>query len=157
MSNKMEVPLQPEFTQCLVNARHWLLCLGADLIGNMCWGLGETKSCWRNTPITNNICYRVCSVQFSCSVLSDSLQPHGLQHARPPCPSQTPGACSNSCASSQWCHSTISSSVVLFSSSLLTVPVIGTFLMSKFFTSVGQSVRASTSASVLPIFTIDFL
>ena len=48
-----------------LNARHWLLCLAADLIGNMCWGLGETQSCWRNIPITNSICYGVCSVQFS--------------------------------------------------------------------------------------------
>ena len=154
---KWRFPLQSELTECLVNPRHLLLCLGADLTGDMCWGLWETQSCWRNTPITNSICYEICSAQFSLSVMSDSLQPHGLQQARSPCPSTTPGACSNSCASSQWCHPTISSSVILFSSCLQSFPVIGSFLMSKFFTSVGQSTGASTSASVLPIFTIDFL
>ena len=105
MSTKMEVPLQAELTECFVNARHWLLCLGADLTGDMCWGHGETQSCWRNSPITNSICYGVCSVQFSCSVMSDSLQPHGLQHARSPCPIPSPKVCPNSCPLHQWCHS----------------------------------------------------
>ena len=67
------------------------------------------------------------SVQFSHSVLSDSLQPHGLQHARLPCPSPTPGACSNSCPSSRWCHPTISSSVISFSFCLQSVPASGSF------------------------------
>ena len=91
------------------------------------------------------------SVQFSCSVVSNSLQPHGLQHARLPCPSPTPGACWNSCPLSQWCHPTISSSVVPFSSCLQFFPVSGSFPMSQFFTSGGQSIRASASASVLPM------
>ena len=147
MLTTMEVPLQSELTECLVNARHWLLCLHADLTGDMCWGLGETQSCWRNMPITNSICYGVCSVQFSLSVMTNSLQPHGLQHARSRFPSPTPGDSSKSCASSWWCHPTISSSVILLSSGLQSFPVIGSFLMSKFFTSVGQSVGASTSAS----------
>ena len=151
MLTKTEVPLELELTECLVNTRHWLLCLGADLIGNMCWGLGDTQSCWRNMPITSSICYGVCSVQFNCSVMFDSLQPHGLQHARSPCTSPTPGACSNSCASSQWCHPTISFSVIFFSSCLQSFPVIGSFLMSTFFTSVGQTIGVSTSALVLPI------
>ena len=73
------------------------------------------------------------SVQFS-SVVSDSLRPHRPQHARPPCPSPTPGACSNSCPSSWWCHPTISSSVVPFSSCLHSFPTSGSFPMSQFFT-----------------------
>ena len=85
------------------------------------------------------------------SVVSDSLQPHGLLHARPPCPSPTPGACSNSCPSSQWCHPTISSSVVPFSSCLQSFPAPGSFPVSQFFTSGGQSIGASASASVLPM------
>ena len=89
------------------------------------------------------------SVQFSCSVISDSLRPHGLQHARLPCPSPAPGACSNSCPSNQWCHATISSSVISFSSCLQFCPASGSFLISQFFTPGGQSMGAS--ASVLPV------
>ena len=89
----------------------------------------------------------ISSVQFSCSVMSNSLQPHGLQHARLPCPSPTPKVCSNSCQSSQWCHPTISSSV-LFSSCLQSFPASGSFLMSQFFTSGGQSIGVSASTSV---------
>ena len=91
------------------------------------------------------------SVQFSCSVISDSLRPHGLQHVRPPCSSPTPWIYSNSCPSSQWCHPTISSSVVPFSSCLQSFPESGSFPMSQFFTSGCQSIRVSTSASVLPM------
>ena len=90
------------------------------------------------------------SVQFSLSVVSNSLPPHELQHARLPCPSPTPRACSNSCPSSQWCHSTISSSVNPFSC-LQSLPASGSFQMSQFFTSGGQSIAASASASVLPM------
>ena len=82
--------------------------------------------------------------------MSDSLQPHGLQHARPPCPSPTPGAYSNSCLSHQWCHPTISSSVVPFSSRLQSFPASGSFPMSLFFASGGQSIGVSASALVLP-------
>ena len=95
VSTKMEVPLQSELTECLVNARHWPLCMGANLIGDMRWGLREPQSCWRYMPITNSISYVVCSVQFSQfsrSVMCDSLQPHGLQHARACYYSPTPGA-----------------------------------------------------------------
>ena len=102
-------------------------------------------------PITNSICYVVCSVQFSRSVLSDSLQTHGLYHARPSCPSPTPEASSSSCPSSWWCHPTISSSIVLFSSCLQSFKATGSFLISQFFTSVGQSIGSSGSASVLPM------
>ena len=91
------------------------------------------------------------SDQFSHSVVSDSLWPHGLQHTRLPCPSPTPGAYSNSCPSSQWCHPTISSSVIPFSSCLQSFPASGSFSMSQFFTSSGQSIRVSASASVLPM------
>ena len=83
--------------------------------------------------------------------MSNSLPPHELQHARLPCPSPTPGACSNSCSSGCWCHSTISSSVILFSSCLQSFPASGYFPVSQFFTSGGQSFGASASTSVLPM------
>ena len=88
---------------------------------------------------------------FSCSVVSSSLWPHGLQHARHPCPSPSPRACSDSCPLSQWCHPTISSSVVHFFSCLQSFPASGSFLMNWLCTSGSQSIGASTSASVLPI------
>ena len=91
------------------------------------------------------------SIQFSRSVVFDSLRPHGLQNARPPCPSPTPGADSNSCPSGWWCHPTISSSLIPFSSCLQSFPASGSFPMSPFFTSDSQSIGASASASVLPI------
>ena len=91
------------------------------------------------------------SVQFSHPVMSDSLWPHELQHARPPYPSLTPGVHSNSCPWSWWCHPIISSSVVPFSSYLHSFPASGSFPVSQFFPSGGQSIRASASASVLPM------
>ena len=91
------------------------------------------------------------SVQFSLSVMSDSLQPHALQHARLPCPSPTPRAYSNSCPSSLRCHPTVSSSVVPFSSCLQSFPTSGSFPMSQLFASGGQGIGASASASVLPM------
>ena len=96
------------------------------------------------------------SVQFIHLVMSDSLWPHGLQHAWLPCPSPTPGAYSNTCPSSQWYHPTISSSVVRFSSHLHSFPASGSFLMSQFFTSGGQSIGVSASTSVLPMNTQDW-
>ena len=87
-------------------------------------------------------------IQFSCLVVSDSLQPYGLQHTRPPCPSSTPGVYSNSC---WWCHSTISSSVVPFSSCLQSFPASGSFPISQIFASGGQSIGVSASTSVLPM------
>ena len=96
------------------------------------------------------------SVHFSHSVVSDSLPPHGLQHARLPCPSLTPGASSNSCPLSQWCHATISCSVVPFSSHLQSFPASGSFQMSQFFTSGGQSIGVSDSASVFLMNTQDW-
>ena len=111
-------------------------------------------------PMTNKVehtsvfvyhLYTLHSVQFSLSVASNSLQPHGLQHARPPCPSPTPGVYSNSCPLSRWCHPTTSSSVIPFSSHLQSFPASGSFQMNQFFTSGGQSIGVSASASVLPM------
>ena len=95
------------------------------------------------------------SVQFSCSVVSDSLWPHGLQHTRPPCPSPTPRVYPNSCPLSQWCHPTILSSVIPFSH-LQSFPASGPFQMSQLFTSGSQSIGVSASASVLPMNTQDW-
>ena len=91
------------------------------------------------------------SVQFSCSVMSDSLWPHESQQARPPCPSPTPRVQSNSWPSSRLCHPAISSSVIPFSSHLPSFPASGSFQMSQLFTSGGQSTGVSASASVLPM------
>ena len=91
------------------------------------------------------------SVQFSCSVVSNSLWPHRLQHARTSCPSPTPGVYANSCSLSQWCHPTNSSSAVPFSSCPQSFPASGTFQVSQFFASGGQSIWVSASTSVLPI------
>ena len=89
--------------------------------------------------------------------MSDFLWPHGLQHTRPPCPSPTSRACSNSCPLSQWCHPTISSSVIYFSSHLESFPASGFFQMSHFFASGGQSIAVSGSASVLPMSIQDWI
>ena len=89
--------------------------------------------------------------QFSHSVMSNSLRSHGLKHASPPCPLPTPAVNSNSCPLSQWCHPTISSSVVPFSSCLQSFPASGSFQMSQFFISGGQKIRTSASVSVLPM------
>ena len=95
------------------------------------------------------------SVQFSRSVMSDSLRPHELQHTRPPCPSPTPGIHPNPCPLSQWCHPTISSSVVPFSSCPQSFPASGSFQMSQLFASGGQSIGVSASTSVIPMNTQD--
>ena len=94
---------------------------------------------------------KISSVQFSHSVVSYYLQPHELPHARLACLSPTPRACSNSCPSSRWCHPTISSSIAPFSSCLQSSPASESFPRSQFFTSGGQSIGASASASVLPM------
>ena len=91
------------------------------------------------------------SVQFSCSVVSNSLQPHESQHTRPPCPSPTSGVYSNSCPLSRWCHPTTSFSVVPFSSCLQYFPASRSFQMSQPFASGGQRSEVSASASVLPV------
>ena len=94
--------------------------------------------------------------QFSRSVMSNSLRPHEPQHARPPCPSPTPGVYSNLCPLSWWCHPTTSSSVVPFFSCLQYFPTSGSFQMSQLFTSGGQSIGVSASTSVLPMNTQDW-
>ena len=91
------------------------------------------------------------SIQFSCSAMFNSLQPHGLQHAKLPCPSPTPGACSNSRPLSRWCHPTISSSVVPFSSCPQSFPASGFCQMSQLFAWGGQSTGVSVSTSILPM------
>ena len=96
------------------------------------------------------------SVHFSRSVVSDSLRPHEPQHARPPCPSPTPGIHQNPCPSSRWCHPARSSSVVPFSSCPQSFPASGSFQMSQLFTSGGQSIGVSASTSVLPMNTQDW-
>ena len=97
-----------------------------------------------------------CSVQFSCSVVSDSLWPHEPHHARPPCPSPTPGVHPNPCPLCQWCHPTISSSVIPFSSCLQSFPASGSFQMSQLFASGAQHIGVSASTSVLPMNTQDW-
>ena len=98
----------------------------------------------------------ISSVQFSHSVVSDSLRPHESQHSRLPCPSATPGVYTNACPLSWWCHPAISSSVIPFSSCPKSLPASGSFPMSQLFTSGGQSIRVSASASVLPMNTQDW-
>ena len=95
-------------------------------------------------------------VQFSCSVMFDALQPHGLQHSRLSCPSLSPGACSNSCPLCQWCHPTISSSVATFSSCPQSLPESWSFPVSQLFASGGQSIEVSASTSVPPMNTQDW-
>ena len=107
-------------------------------------------------PLERTVAFSVLRVDtdsfhFSHSVVSDSLWPHGLQHARLPCSSPVPRACSNSCPLSRWCHPTISSSVIPFSSHLQSFPASGSFPVGQFFASGGQTIAVSASASVLPM------
>ena len=106
---------------------------------------------WRIPPPLPPLNYTINSIQFSYSVVSDSLWPRGLQHASLPCPSPTPEVYSNSCPLSRWCHPTISSPVIPFSSHLQSFPASGSFPVSQFFASGGQSIGVSASASVLPV------
>ena len=107
---------------------------------------------WSNLQIS----WSFSSVHFSCSVVSNPLWPHELQHARPPCPSPIPGVHLNSCPLSRWCHLTISSSVIPFSSCPQSFPTSGSFQMSQLFTSGGQSIGVSASTSVFPMNTQDW-
>ena len=106
---------------------------------------------WIETFFLKSGYLSVSSVHFSRSVVSDSLLSRGLQHARPSCPSPTPRVYSNSCPSSRWCHPTISSSVIPFSSCSQSFPASGSLQMGQLFTSGGQSTGVSASASVLPM------
>ena len=105
---------------------------------------------------STHYCYPICSVQFGHSVMSNSLQPHELQHARPPCPSTTPGVYSKLCSLSWWCHLAISSSIIPSSSCPQSLPASGSFPMSQLFAWGGQSIGVSASISVLPINTQDW-
>ena len=107
------------------------------------WYLWDVKHIWLMGY------YMVLTVQFSCSVMSNSLRPHELQHARPPCPSPTPRVHQNPCSSSRWCHPTISSSVIPFSFCPQSFPASGSFPMSQLFASGGQSIGVSASATLL--------
>ena len=120
--------------------------------------------CWQHRKQIYPVCSRIFSwcqlrIPFSIfsvqSVMSNPLQWHGLQHVRPPYPSPTPGAYSNSCPLSLWCHPTFSSSVVPLSC-LQSFPALGSFQMSQFFASDGQSIGVSASASVLPMYIQDW-
>ena len=102
------------------------------------------------TNTKKDVLFLISSVQFSCSVVSDSLRPHELQYARPPCPSRSPGVHSDSRPSSQWCHPAISSSVIPFSSCPQSLPASEPFLMSQLFAWGGQSTGVSALASFLP-------
>ena len=119
-----------------------------------------TTECWKCGLFTCDVCHKISKFiqsvsQFSRSVVSDSLWPHELQHARPPCPSPTPRVHSNPCPLSRWCHPTISSSVVPFSCPQ-SFPASGSFQISQLFASGGQSIGVSASASVLPMNTQDW-
>ena len=105
---------------------------------------------------SGDLMYSISSVQFSHSVVSNSLWPNESQHARPPCPSQSPGVHSNSCPSSRWCHPGISSSVIPFSSCPQSFPASGSFPMSQLLAWGGESIGVSASASVLPMNTQDW-
>ena len=139
------------FVKCMSNT---LLCANAVLSP---WDrpvshVSVTKMCidWEGEVVRGQ------SVQFIHSVLCDSLRPHESQHARPPCPSQTPRVYSNSCPSSRWCHLAISSSVIPFSSCPQSLPGSGSFPMSQLFAWGGKSIGVSASASVLPVNTHDW-
>ena len=126
--------------------------LGAGYRGVFFWNTHWTVHLWF-------VFFLVCvlSVQFSSVAQScPTLQPHELQHARPPCPSPTPGVDPNSCPLSWWCHPTISSFVIPFSSCLQSFPASGSFQMSQLFASGGQSIGVSASTSVLPMNTQDW-
>ena len=138
---------QMQFSLPIVPQKSW---------GNFLIKLNMDIVCFLRCPQDQKtVCVYVCiyssSVQFSRWAVSHSFWPHGLQYARLPCPSPIPKACSNSCPSSQWCHPTISSSIVPFSSCLQSCPASGSFPMSQLFTSGGQSFGVSASASVLPM------
>ena len=122
-----------------------------ERVGVSVWVWRQEKKIheWTHSPQTGGVCVFV--TQFSCSVVSYSLWPHGLQHTWLPCPSPVPGAYSNSCPSSWWCHPAISSFVLPFSSCLQSFPASGSFPVSQFFVSGGHSIGVSASASVLPM------
>ena len=131
---------------CISSNGRWILYHWATWEANI-FTVGVSNSApWFLFEVNESI----SSVQFSCSVMSDSLQPYESQHARPPCSSTTPWVHPNSCASSRWCHLAISSSVIPFSSCSQSLPASGSFPTSQLFAWGGQSTGVSASASVLP-------
>ena len=144
----------------LVAPRHGIF---PDQGSNPCrlhWQVDSLPLSHQGSPdsLTLNVCLSETnqSVQFSCSVVSNSLWPHEPQHARPPCPSPTPGLHPNPCPLCRWCHPTISSSVVPFSSCPQSFPASGSFQTSQLFASGGQSTGVLASTSVLPMNTQDW-
>ena len=137
------LPLSKLSSPCLYLVILFLILLGSD------------RCCPAMNPFMVQFS-QVSSVQFSCSVMSDSLWPYQSQHARPPCPSPSPRVHSNSHPSSRWCDPAISSSVVPFSSCPQSLPASGSFPVSQLFTWGGQSTGVSASASVLPMNTQDW-
>ena len=159
--------LVPEMSQCCAKGWRWIrsmntadeqqrgfllspLQVGPHCLQTLLILLTITNQLWAQSS------HMLLWVQFSRSVLSDFLQPHESQHARPPCPSQTPGVHSDSCPSSRWCHPAISSSVVPFSSCPQSLPASESFPMSQLFAWGGQSTGVSALASVLPMNTQDW-
>ena len=137
MRPRARTPQQEKLPQCPCTTREWPPLAATR----------KKPACSKEDPPHHHHHHQ----QFSHSVVSDSLQLHGLQHARPPCPSPTPGAYPNSCPLSRWCHPTISSSVTSFSSCPQSFPASGSFQLSQFFASGGQSIGLSASTSVLPV------
>ena len=131
--NRLEVSGKGQPRPCV---QHWYL-QGVCYVDSGSWGSDFVTGLWH--------------LLFFHSIISDSLRPHRLQHTRLPCPSLSPRVCLNSCLLSLWCHPTISSSVVLFSSCSQSFPASGSFPMTLLFTSGGQSIGVSASASVLPM------
>jgi len=127
------------------NVEHHFISLFAVCISSL-WSICSIF-CW----FFKSSCSLSYLVQFSCSVMFNSLWPHGLQHSTLPCPPPIPRACSNSCPLSRWCHPTISPSVIPFSSCLQSFPASRSFPISPYFASGGQSIGISASASVLPM------
>ena len=168
-------PLKPKTIKCFVSGFFYFVCFFPSLTTlHSLWDLSSptkdwiepipsamkawSPNHWTSREAIGKICFKklkkCCDallLLLSHSVVSDSLQPHGLQHARLPGPSLSPGVSSNSCPLSQWCHPTITSSVVPFSSRLQSFPATGSFQMSQFFSSGGQSIGVSASTSVLPM------
>ena len=139
-------PLNP----VLKNPREHILSVRAQIAHRVVQiNYGQHCVNWRCTMWWSD--RRISSVQFSCSVVSDSLWPHEPQHTRPPCLSPIPGVYPNPCPLSPWCHPAISSSVIPFSFCPQSFPASGSFQISQFFTSDGQSIGVSASASVLPM------
>ena len=136
---------------CVANAILWFTILWQKLAHSSCVFPGGLVPRHSPSQIPKSVNAHFSSVQFSHSVMSDSLWPHGLQHARLPCPSPTPGVYSNSCPLSRWCHLIISSFIVPFSFCLQSFPASGSFQMSQLFTLGGQSIGVSASTSVLPV------